>query len=373
MSRALGVILVLHAFVPAVTLAQDSAASDTVAGSQDARDREAGPYFYKGLSYGSDAYMGPLDVILNKGFALSQTDADNRKIFDYPYGVRGVGHALAHPVAAIERGGGWWQFISTEILPLSYSLEANKWYTNYVGHVIEGGIHMRRLAEWYEAHGVPLPGLLASATSTAAAFLNEFYEQPGSVLGSAGTVADLYVFDLAGILLFSWDEGARFFAQNLHANVWTGQASIALPSGEVENNANYLHFKLPLPVISNTSLFFWTGIGAQMGATFHRPNGLDVSVAVGNDAKRMSVDPITGVESATLALSAGLFVDRNGSLLASAHVSKIQHRVVKLNVDPGVIPALGGFGAWLVMNKDREFRIGISNRYWLGAGVGWGH
>ena len=37
-------------------------------------------FFYKGLP-GSDMYIGPLDVILNKGFNFSQVENRDRRIF----------------------------------------------------------------------------------------------------------------------------------------------------------------------------------------------------------------------------------------------------------------------------------------------------
>ena len=120
----------------------------------------------------------------------------------------------------------------------------------------------------------------------------------------------------------------------------------------------------------NTSLFLWTGIGGQLGLTFHRANELDLSFSVGNDAKRMTIDPETGEENAELAMSAGMFIDRRGALLASVHVSEVRHRLIRINVYPRVLPILGDFGAWFVMSRDLEFSIGLSNSRWLGLGVG---
>lgn len=155
--------------------------------------RDAGRYFYQGLSYGSDAYLGPLDEVLNTGYSLAQTDRHSREVLTYSYGFRHVRNSLTHPLRAIERGGGWWEFIRKEMLPLSYRKDDVKWYTNYTGHIVEGGIRTRRMQEWYDAHGVPAPGLMAGATTMAAAVLNELYEHPNDTLGNAGTVADLYL------------------------------------------------------------------------------------------------------------------------------------------------------------------------------------
>jgi len=355
-----------------VTQAQDTTVTPPVdVPAVPPQGEEHGPYFYKGLPYGSDAYMGPVAVFLNKAYAISVMESSNRKIFD-PYGWTSVSDALAHPITAIERGGGWWNFIRFEMLPLSYKNQDPKWITNYFGHIFEGGIYYRRLEEWYQAKGVPAPGLMAGVTTLSSAFLNELYESRGYEQGYAGTVADLYFFDLAGVVLFSFDAVPRFFARKLHADVWVGQASLLLPSGEIANNANHLIFKLPWKVVPNSSFFLWTGIGSQAGITFHRPKALNLSVGLGTDTEQRRIDPVTGEETIHLAAAAGLFVDRNGSLLATFHLSEVEHRLLRVNVYPGVFPGFARqFGAWAIVSRDWKLSLGISHQ-WLGAGVGVG-
>lgn len=90
---------------------------------------------------------------------------------------------------------------------------------------------------------MPAPTVFAGATALSAALWNELYETRDADIGSSGTVADLYFFDLAGVALFSLDAVPRFFSRKLHANVWVGQASLVLPSGEIANNANLMYFK----------------------------------------------------------------------------------------------------------------------------------
>jgi hypothetical protein len=317
--------------------------------------------------------MGPLDILLNKGFAASQADGpDQGKLTGRPYGFKSVNDALVHPLRAIERGGGTWRFVSREILPLTFNGTDAKWAVNYVGHLIEGGIHWRRLKEWFDARGVPHGGLLSAITTMGAAYLNEVYETGRGEVGNASTVADLYVFDVASILVFSVDGVSRFFANTLRANVWTGQASIAFPGVRIENVGNYLHFKLPSPV-RGSSVFAWTGFGGGLGMTAHRPGNLDLSIAVGLDAKLLQRDPATGEETVNFRPSLTGFLDRNGSLLTSLHLSWTRNRLVKLNVYPGVVRPFGiDLGAWLVVSRDLRIRFGVSSRHWLGLGLGFG-
>jgi hypothetical protein len=295
----------------------------------------------------------------------------SRDLTEFPYGVHGVLDALARPGAAIERGGGWKKFLRGEMLPLSWDLDHVKWWTNYTGHLVEGGIHWRQMKEWYEYHGIPLAGLMSTITTMSAAFLNEVYESQGGEVGSAATVADLYFFDPAGILLFSFDGVSRFFAETLHARLWTGQASVVLPAGETDNNSSHIFFKIPWRVLPRSSIFLWNGVGGGAGLTFHRADGLDVSVGAGTDAAGRTVDPVTGEENATLTFGAGVWLDREGSLLASAQVSQVHHRLLRINVYPGVIGGIArDFGFWAIVSHDPAVAVGISSRYTLGAGIG---
>ena len=235
---------------------------------------------------------------MKKLFGNKSTEKDESKVNESKIEKVKVkeADALLHPGKAIDRIGGWGHFLRTQVLPLTYSTEHSKWAPNYFGHAITGGVLSRRLGEWFQAHGAPRPMLMGAAVTMAAALLNEAYEHPGQTRGSAGTVADLYIFDLGGVLLFSNDGVARFFSRRLNATVWQGQAAIAVPSGEVVNNGNQLIFKIPWGVIDNTSLFFRTGLSGQLGLTFHRHDGLDISAALGFEARTMHINDVTGEE-----------------------------------------------------------------------------
>ena len=84
-------------FVPALGPA---AAADAEAAPVES-DGEGGPYFYQGYEYGGQAYAGPLDVVLNKGFALVQVMNRSQRVFGYDYGWEGLFDALAHPLRAV--------------------------------------------------------------------------------------------------------------------------------------------------------------------------------------------------------------------------------------------------------------------------------
>jgi hypothetical protein len=332
-----------------------------------------GPFFFHADSIGSQAYAGPLDVILNKGFDLAQLWNREAQIFHYSYGLRHVWASLKDPGQAIQRSGGWWHFLRTQVLPLTLDKRDSKWVPNYFGHAITAGILSRGLGERYEAWGLPLPRVLGGLTTLAAAVLNEAYEHPGMKAGSDGTVADLFVFDPGGVLLLSSDRVARLLSGPLRAAVWPSQASIVAPSGDLVNNGNHLIMKIPWGIIPHTSLFFRTGLSGQWGLTFHRLNGIDLSFGAGFEANRMYIDEKRGAEHVDFLPTGGIFVDRGGSLLASLNVSGIRDRILSLNVYPGVIGgARLGFGGWLVVGEGPRLEVGLTNRRLLGLGLGLG-
>lgn len=337
---------------------------------QEASDTSGGPYFYHGYDYGSEAYAGPLDVVLNKGFALAQVMNRSQRIFGYDYGWEGLFDGLAHPLRAVERSGGWGHVVRRELLPLTADSKGSSWWPNYFGHIVEGGITTRKMTEWYDARGMPVPWLFAGLTTMTASVLNEAYESPGRREGSAASVVDLYLFDPLGMLIFGSDRVAGFFAHDLNARVWPGQASFALPSGELLNNANHLIFKLPVLPGDGSSLFVRTGIGGHVGLTFHGSEGMDWSLGFGADASRQNVDPDTGVETVNLAWSGGFYVDRNGSLLASLSASRLQERALTLNLYPGVIH--DELGAWVNLTLDGRLQLGLTSRSLMGAGLALG-
>lgn len=355
--------------VPLTAAQLDVRSSDRVDTAEAGRDD--GPFFYTGLTYGSDAYLGPLDVLLNKGFDLAQVENRDRRIFGRRYATKHVMDAILHPFDAVERFGGWWRFLSRQVLPFTLHERQSKWFPNYFGHTLTGGILSRRLGEWMERHGVPAPMLVGGVLTMGAALLNEAYEHGGLEVGTAGTVADLYIFDLGGILLFTNDAVARFFARKLNANVWPSQASIVMFSGELANSGNHLVMKIPWGLVPRSSLFLRTGLDGQLGLTLHRPDGFDLSVAAGIEARQMHMDSTSGEEWVDFALSAGVYLDRHGSLMGSVVASGVPHRWITINIYPGVSGVLGGrIGGWMVLSRDWKVRIGLSTRVTWGVGLG---
>ena len=322
-------------------------------------------FFYGSRPAGSDAVVGPLGLILNKGFQTAQVANRDRHIFDVPYGWEHVRNSLANGFTLTKRSSG----LPREFWPINGDINDWDWWPNYFGHVLEGGIATRQVTEWYRAHGVPAPKLTGALTGWAAAVVNEAYEHGGVEEGWAGTALDLYLFDPMGILLFSHDGVARFFSQDLGATVWPRQASLTIPGWVLHNNGQDLIFKVPWSPLPSTSLFMRTGLGQHFGLTFHRGHGLDVSVGMGGEAATQYLEEQKESEAAGVAPSLGLFIDRGNALLTGVFITPLPERYVTVNVYPGAVPALGALGAWIVVGRN-SLKFGISQTRAAGLGAG---
>lgn len=336
-------------------------------------------YFNKGRPYGTDAYSGPFDVILNKGFAVAQWQGRDRDIFSFPYGWSSVWASVTRPGKAMEQSGGWGAVLKRHMIPFvgDDQLREAQWVPNYFGHVIEGGMAYRRLLEWNRIHDMPLPTLTAIAVTQFAVFLNEAYETPkGDPFveknGTAGTFVDAVIMDPLGILLFHHDGVSSFFANKLGATLWPRQGSITFPGPKVINNGEAVIFRPKLWFTDAVRPFIRTGIGAQFGISIPRDDGYSVSLGVGAESYQRQLDS-AGIESAEFALSLGFWVDREGSLLFSATWDERTDRSLAFDVFPGVINIRGTtLGAWFQFDRDYRPYFGITGRRSAGLGIGLG-
>lgn len=349
----------------------------------DARDYEpeyaSNRYFYRNRGYGTDSYIGPFDVFLNKGFAVSQWEGKSRHIFDYPYGWNAAWKSISKPEPLVEAAGGWATVLSQQALPTNWAdFKSGNWVPNYAGHVLEGGIAFRRLKEWGEAEGIPYAGVMAGIVTYAAAFTNEAYETPpraewANLNGTVGASADLLLFDPLGILLFSMDEPARIFGETLGGNIWPTQASLIVNDrGQLINNSHALVLKLPL-FFTDWKLFTRMGMGLHVGLTIPRDDGLNVTAGVGFESRQRFLDQYTQLESINSGASVGVWLDRENVMLGAITLDQATDRRLAINVMPGVFDVGGmGVGGWFVLDSEGRPYIGFSGSGTLGLGLGWG-
>ena len=361
-------------FVPSLA-AQTSGTDDSLSVSTvDASDYI---FLRPHVDYGSEALFGPVQVGLNRGFSTTVWAGAERRLgsVEWRGGLASVWDALSHPGAAVERAGGFGTWLRRETLPSSRSPWTWSFAPNIAGHVIAGGLSYRHLAEWMEFRGVPAPRLTAAVFSWAVDFTNEVVEGANAGGGSPGhatTVADLYIFDPLGLLLFEIDAVARFFAGTLRFADWSPQASITLPDGRVQNASQVMSYKVPLPFNERLRTLVLVGQGTQLGVIYQRDDGYALGGAMGFAASSRQLVPGTDAERLVATFAGGLYLSRNNSLMGSLVLANGTSTALQVNLYPGLVRGpLEDLGVWVSIGRGRESSFGLSFGMPWGVGLGY--
>lgn len=334
-------------------------------------------YFYTGKNYGSESLFNPVSLIFNGGYDVSQLQMATNTVNDPDFGnkARVVLKNLASPLKSISVYG-WDKFLKGEFFPLTFEKGDMQWIPNYQQHLIGGGMLYTAMKEWYTMHGYPVPWLLSSFTIMTQHLMNEIFESGPHEGWSVDEVSDIYIFDIGGIILFSFDNVNEFFSKKLNLSDWSLQATVTMPNGRV-NAGQYFSLKWQLPFSEDYSLFYRYGMGALFGFSKKIPSaeGIDnLSLGVGFKTKHL-VDVRAEVRQRTIETSwhAGVFYDRNNSLLASIVMSGVKEYFCMIDVYPGVISS-GNFspGLWTIVGRDGNVMLGLTTRYIFSFGYEFG-
>jgi hypothetical protein len=314
---------------------------------------------------------------MNRGFDVLQLRPAERNIHLQSLGpnLQNVLRNVASPFAPISHEG-WGRFLREEIFPLSWTPQTARWAPNYSLHLIGGGMTYRELREWFEDQEIPTPyaTTLSILTLYAAAFTNEALENWGVVGDNTDCLADLYVFDSLGILIFSFDGVAEFFSKYFIVSDWSLQPSFILPTGDLHNQGNYYAAKVPLPFVPQLRLFAYAGFSSLFGLSYRFPSGYSISAGGGGKVDTFYKESQTSVfNGVSMKASGALFIDRNDSLLASVQVSDTPYYTVSANLYPNAfVHTDPGVGLWTAVNADGRFLVGVALTRAFGLGVGGG-
>lgn len=350
--------------------------------SSSARADEERPraYFYKDLPYGSQTLFNPIYAIVNRGYDAFQLRTDKTFGQIKSSDVENVWENFSDPFPAIAatEPHGWSTFLTREVFPLSFGQHTARWVPNYTLHLLGGGQSYAAMREWFIAREAPplLASFASAAAIYAAAFVNEAVENKGVQHGfNTDAIADLWIFDLGGIVLFSFEAVRRFASETVTISDWSLQPAITYPHGDLHNVGSYYSLKIPLPLQDRVKLFAYGGYETLGGLSVKLDRELTLSAAGG---VRISTFENAGgsrvVDTYILLRPAGgLFLDRNESLLASLRASNITDYTVSLNVYPNAFfrtsPGLGGFTA---VGTDGKWVAGVSFTGGFGVGFGLG-
>jgi hypothetical protein len=303
--------------------------------------QEKNYYFFRPYDYGSESLFNPISVFVNGGCDTYQ-QLDRPSTFaaiPWENGSVSVWRSITSPLPVISNFG-WNQFLNQEIFPTSFDLNHAQWVPNYALHIIGGGMVSRKIAEWYDYNGYPLPYLLGAITVMASEYFNETVENGYNIYPNIDCIPDILIFQPLGILLFSSDEVSDFFSNRLSLNDWSQPAALSFAPLAFRNAGQNFVMKYALTESKSTSIFFHFGNFAILGLSLKRNLEDAVSFGVGMASKGVKSLPVqNGVPSNTIEYGpmAGIYYDRNNSLLMSMVYSTSKNCRFRFNIYPGII------------------------------------
>lgn len=227
------------------------------------------------------------------------------------------------------------------------------------------------LQEWYEFHHVPYPIAFAVVTTMGGHLLNEVVENEAYAGDNVDPIADIYLFDIGGILLFTSDGVKKFFSRELNLADWSYQPSLVFPGATLQNAGQNFSIKWKFPFSERWHLFYYMGMNGLTGLSYKWEDGTALSLGAGLRAKeRVVVDAATHQQTVDLVWNGGIFYDKENSLLASLFFSALTDNTVALNVYPAVLH-IGDFspGVWCIVNRGGKIFVGVSTVWVPGLGV----
>jgi hypothetical protein len=321
-------------------------------------------YFYQGLSYGSDAAFNPASELINGAFGILQISSRWTTLdeIDWANGLDITWKSVTNPGRTIDAYGRQ-QFLTNEVFPASFRWSGLQYIPNYHLHLIGGGARNRAFTEWYDARGFALPGVWAFATTIVHSFAVEAVEHHQKIGPTVDPVADMLIFDPAGALLFGIEPVSRFFSNKLNMRIWSGQPMYNPALNAMENAGQNYAFHLFFGKDHPVGLFQYWGMSDLLGITLRTGSGLDWSFGVGGAVSELREeergDGMTALV-ASVAWDTGVFLHRNGSLLASVHISEAWTQRFRMNVYPGAL-RWGGISPGLYLGvRDNSVIFGLS-------------
>jgi len=318
-------------------------------------------YYYRGLDYGSQSLVHPLRLIINGGYGIMQIENRSNRPgdIDYATGVRNVTNNVLHPQWSIGVGG-FWDFFRREVLPISVNSGGAQYWPNYMNHLLGGGMSYRMMEEYYRYHGLEHSKTWAGVTIFTYHFLNEVVENDGYVGPNVDPVADFWIFNPAGIWLFSQEKVARFFSERLNMADWSYQPVWMPETDELQNNGQNYVIKYHLTRDGRHSLFYHWGSHAELGLSYTDARGRCISAGLGLRARNLlEIDNFS--KTVDLAVSGGVFYDRDNSLMASLLFARSKDYRYRLNLYPGLV-RVGGLqpGFFIGVNDNERLLAGIT-------------
>lgn len=300
---------------------------------------------YEPKSYGSEANFNPITTIISgvldpRRHLKFSDDLDD---FHFQRGLKNVNHNLLNPFENVSDHG-LKKFISYEVFPLSLHLDYKKmqFLPNYSLHLIGGGYTYRKMLAWYRWHDYSNPTVFAISSYLAYHYFCEAVESsdlagdPDAI--NVDAIADMYLFNLPGMVLFSWDAATAFFVNQLEFQEWTYMPMYDPFQNSVENFGQKFVLRVGMPFTDSWKFFWEGGMETGFGLSYEIKDKNYVSFAIGRAPVGISYDGHTRVPE-KLIRWIGISWDKNRSLMAHLCINYHEEGYFRaeLNINPGVI------------------------------------
>ncbi|MBE9560700.1 MAG: hypothetical protein IMF15_07915, partial [Proteobacteria bacterium] len=220
----------------------------------------------------------------------------------------------------------------------------------------------RKDLEWFRENDYKYATTSAVVLAMTAELLQEILEK--NTTTDDDEVADMYIFRPLGILLFHNDAVADFVMDYLDPAIWPSLQVYDLSEDRI-NNAGIFYVYRPTFEFYDARLFIYTGLNNMLGLS-HRVNEKDsFSWGVGMSTQRIDFELDRQVELKT---SAGVFYDRNKSLLASLVINDAGGNRFRVNWYPTNRSIPGKLGYFVSQHENESWSAGVVYKIQLGIG-----
>ncbi|MCK9410506.1 MAG: hypothetical protein M0R68_15365, partial [Bacteroidetes bacterium] len=185
-------------------------------------------------------------------------------------------------------------------------------------------------------------------------------------------VADIYIFNIAGIAIFSTEWGKTFFSETLPINEWSPQPVLEPGTGNLQNVGQQYFVRKKFSLLGNWSPFLYYGVYSIFGTSYAYDQENSLTVGAGRVVNKLRDGRLRGFRKIDPQLdgTVGLFWDKNSSLMSSILFTGPGLYNVQINIYPGVI-SLGDFspGLYLAAGEWDGFVFGITfSQFPIGMG-----
>lgn len=266
---------------------------------------------------------------------------------------------IKDPHNKIKRDGGYKRLISDEFF-------SGRVAPNIFLHTIGGAYDNLWLKEYYEHYEIPFPFLFAIITAYTARLGNEAIETSATALTSHDHIADLYFFDVAGVLLASHPKSMEFLVKDMGLKAWHFQPMWDVKEDDFFNSGlNYIIRPEYFNKSGCLSPFAFFGMQNQGGVSYTCSGDKIYSAAMGV----FFTDPLARKGK----MLGSFFYENNKELNASLFLNGSDNLRWRLNLHPHIfeekISSKIKLGLLFAQTYQRDYAAGININLPFGLGM----